>query len=574
MIYDSFTLAACTKEMRSLLPGMIVHQVRQPDDLTVILVCRSATGHADVLFSAHPRYARTHLCSARYQVPSAPPGFCQLLRKHLEGTRVKSVDQIGVDRVLRVTFQSNTGAHPALMHEIMGKHSNTVLLSDDERIWGAIKIVGAKLSRVRQILPGRDYALPPSSKLDPSEITYEQFESRWQEAQMHGFEPAQARKWLVEQFAGVSPTLAAEVVARAQTLSAEALYSSVSDMFRAFHSGAFSPVIIRNPDKGYEEVYPLPLQHLPSSWQHGRATISEALEATIRAEIGRSEAQTQRDEIQKSLQRTRSRLVEDSDQLLDIIQHPELGEEMRRKGEILTGNFHAIPSGTTSVDLLNYYDPEMKPITIELVGELSPHENVERYFRQARKADDRLASATQRRPALLEQIQQLDDAMERLRSAGSTEDIERLRADLTAAGLLYAAQVHQDLRPEERPFKGLPIRSVTSRDGYEILYGETAEANDHLTARVARPDDVWLHARAITGAHVVIRAAGRPGPVPQGTLREAAIIAARHSQAKHSSYVPVDWTLRKHVRKPRKAAPGLVTYTHEKTIDVTDAQPR
>jgi predicted ribosome quality control (RQC) complex YloA/Tae2 family protein len=110
-----------------------------------------------------------------------------------------------------------------------------------------------------------------------------------------------------------------------------------------------------------------------------------------------------------------------------------------------------------------------------------------------------------------------------------------------------------------------------SVDGWEILHGENATSNDFLTTRVARPDDWWLHVRAAASAHVVIRTAGRPDRVPPRVLEEAARIAARHSESKHSGLVPVDYVLRKHVRKPRRAAPGRVTYQNEKTLFISPA---
>ena len=106
-------------------------------------------------------------------------------------------------------------------------------------------------------------------------------------------------------------------------------------------------------------------------------------------------------------------------------------------------------------------------------------------------------------------------------------------------------------------------------DGWEVLYGENATSNDHLTTRVARPDDLWLHVRAAASAHVVVRTGGRADRVPPRVLEQAARICAAHSEARHSGLVPVDYVLRKHVRKPRRSAPGLVTYQNEKTLFIS-----
>ena len=118
-------------------------------------------------------------------------------------------------------------------------------------------------------------------------------------------------------------------------------------------------------------------------------------------------------------------------------------------------------------------------------------------------------------------------------------------------------------------FEGHKIRAFHSPDGWEILVGENATANDYLTTRVAAPSDIWLHVRAATSAHGIIRARNRPAAVSPAALQQAAELVAARSEVKHSSLIPVDYTLKKYVRKPRKSAPGAVTYQNEKTIYVT-----
>ena len=154
----------------------------------------------------------------------------------------------------------------------------------------------------------------------------------------------------------------------------------------------------------------------------------------------------------------------------------------------------------------------------------------------------------------------------------TVEEVRHLRAELLAEGLLRETGEERDERDAGHAgpdFQGHKIRRFTTPEGYEIYFGETATANDFLTTRLAAPDDIWLHVRAATGSHVVIRAKGHPKSVPRSVLEQAALLCARHSAQKHSSLVAVDYTLRKYVRKPRGAAPGLVQIQQEKTLHVT-----
>lgn len=569
MIYDSLTLAACIHEMKPAVLDAIVHQVRQPSDLQIDIVLRAPGRQSHLLLSAHPRYARAHLTGFRDKAPQTPPHFCQILRKRLEGTRVESVQQEGLDRILRIKFRAHDGESWYLVHEIMGKHSNLVLLDSDSTILSAIKIIGPKLSRVRQIMPGRPYQLPPSSGVDPRALGAGEFQNLWQDKWTDATpEHKDLVRWLVREFAGISPVLAEEALARAGDIAPEPICNAIVSLLNAMDTAEFRPVLIRSPHKAWEEVYPLPLQSLPAEWQHARAEISDALDATSRAEILRGRVEDARAEVLRHIARAREALENEAASLEDVVANPDEHQTIRQTAEILAGHFHQIRPGMESIELPDYYDPEMNPRLIPLQSDLSPQQNIDRIFRKARKSEERVSFARERLPFLKSQMDLLDAARQQIDEADSAEEIKERRQALQNARLIHPQQTAGGAGGEERPFGGKRIRSYTSRDGLEILVGETAEANDYLTTRVARPDDIWMHARQVTGAHVVIRMAGVK-QVPQATLREAAELAARNSDAKHSSYIPVDWTLRKHVRKPRRTGPGFVTYTHEKTIDVT-----
>ncbi len=240
-------------------------------------------------------------------------------------------------------------------------------------------------------------------------------------------------------------------------------------------------------------------------------------------------------------------------------------DRYRKVGELLLANLHSIEKGASSVKLVDFFDPQMPEVEIELDEKLTPQQNAERYFKRYQKARDSVAASRERRSIIEREISILDSALIDAQNAKSIDDLKKLRQALISQDLL-----RQDLLRERREdeFDGHRIRRHITSDGWEILYGENSQANDYLTQKIARPNDVWLHARSITGAHVVIRTAGHSGGVPRHVLLQAAKIAAQNSEAKHSSLVPVDYTYRKYVRKPRGAAPGFTTYRNEKTLDI------
>jgi len=163
----------------------------------------------------------------------------------------------------------------------------------------------------------------------------------------------------------------------------------------------------------------------------------------------------------------------------------------------------------------------------------------------------------------------LRESREESEQADSVARVTAIRDHLRSTALLRddSSRVKQERKREQ--FGGRRIRALNTPEGWEILIGENSEANDYLTGRVAAPNDLWLHVRAATSAHVVIRTRNDPAAVPKSVIRRAALLAAQHSGVKHSSVVPVDYTLKKYVRRPRGAPSGTVTYQQEKTIHVS-----
>lgn len=258
------------------------------------------------------------------------------------------------------------------------------------------------------------------------------------------------------------------------------------------------------------------------------------------------------------------------------------GDELRRQAEALAAHLGRVPRGASVVTLP---DPAGDgEITLALDPSRSPAANLEELFRRARKAErgrdvvaGRLAEADQRLAAVAAAHAELLEL-----PAGLPADAppaERLAAllawrrrhagllDLPAGGAPAPARARAEAAPE-RPFRRYRI------DGrWEAWVGRSAAENDELTHRAAAPDDIWLHAQGVTGSHVVLRAGGKPGQVPRGVLEKAAALAALHSRARDSELVPVVWTLRKYVRKPRRSPPGTAVYSREKSVFVPPLTP-
>ncbi len=570
MNYDGLVLAAVVAELDATLRGGRIQKIRQHNQTDLTLEIRGP-GHTYLLFlSVDARFTRVYLTASSQPVPEQAPNFCMLLRKHIDGAYLAAIEQTGFDRVMRLTTQRHGEPQGTLLLEIMGKHSNLILLDENDVILGAAKHIGASVSRYRQVLPGREYLPPPGGdKVDFRALDASSIEQLWIHAIPPITEPAQARQWLIATFSGFGPFLADEILARATSdgaISSNRVCEELLALGQAVSARAFSPVFVTGERGDGQLVYPIPSVQIPPERQHPRTSMSEPLDALFRSLVTRTALDEEKTQTLTAIRRAIASRRQTLKSIERTIDESSRSETHKQIGELILASLHAICKGDSKASLVNYFEPEMPQIEVELDPKLTPQQNAERYFKRYQKARDAVSSSEARKASVIREIGLLESAAAEAESAQSVDTLESLRKMLTRQDLL-----RQEVRTEKEAeeFGGFRIRRAYTPEGWEILHGETAQANDYLTQRVAKPNDVWLHTRAITGAHVVIRTSGHAGEVPKPVLLQAALIAARNSDAKHSSLVPVDHTLRKHVRKPRGSAPGFVTYRNEKTIDVT-----
>ncbi len=571
MTYDGLVLAAVVAELKRTVETGRIQHIRQHDDSDLTFEVRSRNESYLLFMSVSARFSRVHLSSGKPPTPQTPPNFCMLLRKYLGGAFIRSVEQSGFDRVLKINTQAPDGNRNTLVLELMGKHSNLILLSDTDKILGAAKHVSAAVSRYRQVLPGRDYIPPPGgSKLDPLSCSRAEYDALWRDGIGTEATEDNVKRGLVAGFSGIGPFLAEEIMLRAGSPTPDAVWNALENIRVMVGTREFAPMLITNERGSSIYAYPMPTRQHPEKLQHPRSSMNEVLDTLYRDLTRRDAFDTEYASLETAIKRSIAARRQTLKGLETSVVDGKKSERLQQFGELVLASQHTIEKGDKSARVIDYYDPEMPEIEIPLDEKMTPRENAERLFQRARKTREASALAVNRIDGVRDELATLQSALETLSRATTVDGVKSLRPSLTKQNLLRAEQVHAvPGKREESEFGSAKIRRLTSSDGFEILYGENSTSNDFLTTKVAKPNDLWLHARQITGAHVVIRTNNRPDAVPPGTIREAAMVAAKNCDAKHSSLVPVDYTLRKHVRKPRAAAPGLVTYQREKTVDVS-----
>lgn len=566
--FDSLTLRAVTSELRRSLAGGVVQHVAQPAPTDLVISVRNHGATHQLLLSCDAAHPRAYLTNVKRPNPSSAPAFCMICRKFIEGARIVEVAQRGFDRILDITAQDREGERHTLIAELMGKHSNLILVHETGRIWDCAKRISNKKSRFREVLPGKAYVPPPQQEglMDPFSVDAAAIEDLG--SQMPDDLEAAASR-LLGRFEGMSPFLANELALRAR----ERPFAEVWDaIFGAAARGEWSPVVIRNEKSEPVGAYPFISAQFPATAQNLRPSIDTALDHYYSITLPRAVTDAARQQLRSEIDRALAAKKKSAVALERSLAETGRAEEFKETGELILANLYRIEPEAASITVTNYYKADAPESAISLDPSLSGQENAETWFRRYRKARDGADRIREQVERVRSEIAGLESVRGRFDENADLAAIQALRKELGAEHLLRpptGGAAEQDKRRAQ--FDGKKIRSITTPEGWEILVGENSEANDFLTTRVAASNDLWFHVRANTSAHVVIRTRNQPQTVPQSVIKHAAEIAARHSPAKHSSLVPVDYALRKFVRKPRGSAVGAVTYQNEKTIYVTPA---
>ena len=521
--FDSLCLTAVVAEIEPWI-GARVQGVRQPDALTIVIGLYAGK-EIGLLLSADAELARAHLVTRRPTKMAEPPAFGLEVRRRLDGARLVSARQKGLDRILVLSFETAEGPL-SLIAELMGKHSNLLLMDAEGKVVAAAKWMGAGKTK-RPILPNHAYVPPPFDPKPP-------------------FLDAKPGDDLRD-FEGVSPFLIKLIEA-----------TSLEEIQAKCRKKDFSPIYSEGNGAYPISVAPLGLPEV------SRASISQALEQHFESAALTRTLEHRRLGLLSQLRRIALAREVALASLEEAKDAAARAGDLQQRGQILLAYAASIPEGATQADV---WDFAGEPMTIRLNPELSVLENANRLFDKAKRAKSGAAMVAEQLQRLGEDLALLRIAIKRAEDATRLDDLDDLAEEADRRRWLH----HQPLPTQvksERPFQGHSIRELVAPGGWKVLYGENSESNDYLTLRLGKPNDWWLHVRGAVSAHVILFTQNHPEKVSREALLFAAKIAVRNSKSKHSGYVPVDYCLKKYVRRPRGAPLGTVTYTHEKTLHV------
>jgi len=619
MYVDALTLSAIADELRTLIGGARVEDVIQPTPHAVALQCWTGSRSPWLYLSAHPQLARLHLTSEKpRKLATEPPPFVMLLRKYLEGCRIEAVQQPRWERLVEIGFARRMGANQQespspqvwLIIEVMGRLSNILLRDAAGVILGSLRQVGSEVNRYRVIAPHEPYKYPPpqqrllngqnAPRLDPEALTGE---GLCLAAGSGGKKPgADAKLWqvLTEQVMGFSPLLAREVVYRAvgdaEALArAETPWERVAEQERELAAlvttREWQPVLIEKPDTGVPAAFAVYGLRQYADWpSRAFERVNDLLDTYYRGAEWRDALQGAKAGMARALQTHKDRSVRKAEALERDLAETRAGERLRLEGEILLAYGQQIAPGQTSLVIENPFatGDKLEMMTISLDPTLSAVENANQRFaryHKLRRAGQQIPEQLERNQVELARLEQLATD---LLLAEIPAEVAQVRAEVVEAGYLRGKQERQGGGQKGgkgkagkggkgakgqkggRPDGAGGVLRRQSADGFVLLIGKNSRQNEEVTFREAGGNDLWLHARGVPGAHVIIKTGGREAP--RSTLEEAAKLAAYYSQARGNTSVPVDYTQQRYVRHMKGGGPGMVIYERERTLNVSPSE--
>ena len=605
-MYDVLTTAAMVDELRDHVLDGRLQKLGMVDPLTIAAEVSAKARRRGLVPSADAENPRLYLASSLPSFDAAVvTPFSLQLRKYVRGGFVIDIAQPPLERVIELTIarrlpdaakKRGAGANEddddavdeddiwgrpdvvrtRLVVEVMGRHSNLILVDEDGLVMESAKRVTSSMSRVRPVLPKREYVAPPApDKPDPRRATGPGVELVLAEAK-----PSRTlAQALVSGFRAVSPGIAREVAFTATgsvdvpvgapgSLDTAEIARVLRRIFEPMVLDGWTPCVYRR-DGAVVDYAAVPFTHLAVDLDEERVdTISEAVEAGLEraSEEAPQDHGQMRQRLRSRIGDARSRLDNRLRSLQEQQRRAEEADRLRHAGETIYAWLWMIEPGQAVLEVEGE-----EPIALD--PNLDANANAQAYFEQYRKAQRGLEQVPQRigeAEAEARYLDQLATQVEQSQGFNTLETLSQEFEDYLEAHPSGRPANQRGQQPRKKPKSGqgsAPDQFHTP-DGHLIYVGHSGKQNDQVTFSIGGPDDTWLHARGVAGSHVIIRWDTAVEEEDPHTIETAAALAAWFSAARQSGSVDVDVAKRRHVRKISGAGPGMVTYRNERTIVV------
>lgn len=583
MAFDGIVTKSITQELKNIL-GYKIDKIYEPDKNTVTFGLYGKNSNITLLMCISSNNCRIHLTSHAQKNPSTAPNFCMLLRKYLMGMKIKNIYTVDLERIVFLDLENNENPNKPisrkLIVELMGKHSNIILADSNNIIIDSMRHTSTLENSNRDIYPTARYIFPESSKysfltLNGFDDFYSKIEPKLIEYISTNIENLNISNFMFDKiiantFNGISLSFIQNILIKLNIdsiskMNLELIYNKINEIL----SSSYLDIFLTENEKDY---------YLYNSASECRTPfylnyqIDDFYFKKESSELFKNYRNSILHLILAILKKYEKRLENIDNKLSEC----NSMDKFRLYGELITSNLYRIPNrNVNSIEVENYYDNN-NLITIPLDQKYLPSFNAKRYFKKYNKLKNALSIVNTQKTETIKDIDYIESVIYELENSSSIEDIEAIYEEISENNIFSDKLKKPSKKASSKNKKGKPMtkNKLTSFnplkyliDGYTILVGRNNKENDYLTCKFANKNDIWFHTKDIHGSHVILKT--NPNEiVPDNVLLETAKLAAKHSKAKNSSHVPVDFCKVAFVKKPSGSKPGFVIYSNNKTLYV------
>lgn len=574
MAFDGIVTKAIATEL-SELNGARIDKVFQPTKNEIILGLYLNKKNYALNICIDSQNCRINLTTNSKPNPQVAPNFCMLLRKNLIGLKLKNIITFDLERFISLEFEGfdelDDIISKKLIIELMGKHSNIILLDDENIIIDSLRHIKEIDETYRDILPHTKYTLPTSNKNSFLELKdFEDFKIHLDISDINSLSTQ-----ISNTFNGISKGFINSIIKKLEIKdlndsNLELIYNYIKNIIINIGTNNLSFETVKNQEGIIKDYFLIPSKSKTSFELN--FFIDDFYYNKETTETFRNYRNTLLKLILDALKKYNKRLYNINEKLHEC----DDMEKYRIYGELITANLYRIPNkNLEEIKLENYYDNN-NTILIKLDKRYSPSINAKRFFKKYSKLKNALAIVSEQKKDTLKELDYIESIVYELESSSSIDELTSIFDEISENDIFKEKtfKVNNTKKSKIKKSKLTKNKEVSfnpikySVDGYTVLVGRNNKENDYLTLKYASKNDIWFHTKDFHGSHTILKISNNLPYPNDNILVEVAKIAAQHSKAKNSSNVPVDYCEVKYVKKPSGSRPGMVIYTNNKTLNV------
>ena len=574
MAFDGIVTKKIVDELQNIQDYKI-DKIYQPDKNTVILGLYGNYTNVSILACISSNNYRIHLTTNLVKNPTIAPNFCMLLRKHILGYKIKDIYTKSLERIVFIELENlenpDKPIYKTLVIELMGKHSNIILLDENRIIIDALRHTSVEENAQRDIYPTSRYYEPISNKHNLLEIS--NFEEFFNLLKLD--EDANIEDSIVNTFNGIGlsnlKALTMDIKSKNEYTSqknvAHSIYNSILEILNSKNLSIKTTSLKNDSPNDY---------CLVSSCEKNSFSLNFAIDDFYFSKENNEIFKNFRNMLLNIILSTLKKYEKRLQNIDEKLEECKSMDKYKLYGELLTANLYRIPDyNTDSISLENYYNNN-ELIKIPLDKKYSPQYNAKRYYKKYSKLKNALEIVSTQKLETINEIKYIESTIYELETCKDISDVQEIYDEISENDIFKNSFSKKNIfkkKSSKKPKKMTTNKFVSFNplkfniDGYTIYVGRNNKENDYLTNKFANKNDIWFHTKEIHGSHVILKT--NPNEqVPENIIYEAAKLAANHSKAKSSSNIPVDYCLVQYVKKVPGNKPGLVIYRNNKTIYV------